>query len=402
VEIQPSFASDPPTPTLSIAMPSRTRKAILFIHDYPPISGGGLARHVIDTAELLGLAYDCSIVTSRVKDHFADDSNTASSYEKIQIQHLSLLGIFRLLLSLNKFDALVVNCTYSLKRFTVLSLLLNKYIMKRTIFVLHTDREHIRYNRFSFFHPVVASVLVKLHDWIVTRGAACVTFSDEQRQRLESSGVKNALCLPMFIKIDERHENAFKVRLLKKNGVGKTVGFAGEFSAIKGADRLPALRRYLPKSINMKLCGEGPLRKKLVQYERELHCHSYGLFEVIEFVNPDLMFRFFTSIDLLIVPSRTETLCRTAVEAMACGVPVVAAPVGGLKQLVSAAFGEDHLVNFDQAEVAAKVISNMMDYDDIMRRKGARARGWVIDNYNKYSSGWIKLVSDVVEGRNIP
>jgi D-inositol-3-phosphate glycosyltransferase len=42
-----------------------------------------------------------------------------------------------------------------------------------------------------------------------------------------------------------------------------------------------------------------------------------------------------TSVDVVVVPSRTETFGLVAVEAQACGTPVVAARVGGLAHAVA-------------------------------------------------------------------
>ena len=66
--------------------------------------------------------------------------------------------------------------------------------------------------------------------------------------------------------------------------------------------------------------------------------------------------RFYRAADIFVLPTVYEAFCRAAHEAAACGLPVVAPPVNGIRELV----GEDEagiLVGRDSAEVAQSLIA---------------------------------------------
>jgi D-inositol-3-phosphate glycosyltransferase len=62
-----------------------------------------------------------------------------------------------------------------------------------------------------------------------------------------------------------------------------------------------------------------------------------GLFDAVQFVDPQphhMLSTWYRAADVVVVPSRSESFGLVALEAAACGVPVVAADVGGLRTLV--------------------------------------------------------------------
>ena len=65
--------------------------------------------------------------------------------------------------------------------------------------------------------------------------------------------------------------------------------------------------------------------------------HELGLTDRVRFVEPQphhLLSTYYRAADVCLVPSRSESFGLVALEAGACGTPVVAADVGGLSTLV--------------------------------------------------------------------
>lgn len=123
------------------------------------------------------------------------------------------------------------------------------------------------------------------------------------------------------------------------------VAFVGRLQAAKGPDiavraaaRLaadPTLRRRLRLVICGGTSGSGPASKP----ELLALAHAFGISEQVTFVDalpqPELA-KLYQAADVTLVPSRTESFGLVAVESQACGTPVVAAEVGGLRTAVAA------------------------------------------------------------------
>lgn len=106
----------------------------------------------------------------------------------------------------------------------------------------------------------------------------------------------------------------------------RRVAFVGRLSAEKGPDLFCALAAQAPPGLQWHVYGDGPMRK-------ELEARHAG---VVTFhgVVPDFN-DVWPSIGLLAMPSRFEGLPYSALEALACGVPILASRVGGLPDAVN-------------------------------------------------------------------
>lgn len=87
------------------------------------------------------------------------------------------------------------------------------------------------------------------------------------------------------------------------------------------------------KNIRLKIAGKGNQEEKLKSLAKKL-----GISECIEwlgFVSPaENVVKTFNSFDIAVVPSLAESFGVSAVEAQACGIPVIVSDVGGLPETV--------------------------------------------------------------------
>ncbi|MEN8162007.1 MAG: glycosyltransferase family 1 protein [Myxococcota bacterium] len=114
----------------------------------------------------------------------------------------------------------------------------------------------------------------------------------------------------------------------------------GRLAPEKNLESLAWVMDALPGA-RLALVGDGPDRARLERAFAKLPVHFAG------FLRGDELAAAYASADVFVMPSTTETLGFVALEAMASGVPVVAADAGGLRDLVHP--GENGLL-FDPAE----------------------------------------------------
>lgn len=106
--------------------------------------------------------------------------------------------------------------------------------------------------------------------------------------------------------------------------VARTVGFVGRLSSEKGPDLFCRIAQATP-AMPFEMFGDGPMRAEL-----EAMAGGQVRFHGVE-TRPA---RIWPQIGLLLMPSRAEGLPMAALEAMAAGIPVAAAAVGALPDVI--------------------------------------------------------------------
>jgi len=122
---------------------------------------------------------------------------------------------------------------------------------------------------------------------------------------------------------------------------GPVLLFVGRIQPLKGLDVAVATlaglsRRYQDAQLLVVGGVSGPQgQKELQRFEDSVQ--RYGLQDRVKLVPPQphhLLSTYYRAADVCLVPSRSESFGLVALEAAACGVPVVASDVGGLTTLV--------------------------------------------------------------------
>jgi N-acetyl-alpha-D-glucosaminyl L-malate synthase BshA len=114
------------------------------------------------------------------------------------------------------------------------------------------------------------------------------------------------------------------------------------------------VRRRVPSKLVM--VGDGPERPRAVERAEELGVSDHVIFLGKHLSVDELL----ACADLFLLPSESESFGLAALEAMACGAPVIATRAGGLPEVVSgeAGFLLDVGDVDGMGEVAARVLSD--------------------------------------------
>jgi D-inositol-3-phosphate glycosyltransferase len=224
--------------------------------------------------------------------------------------------------------------------------------------------------------------------------AICVSCTEEERQfvslygqppgdlEIVAPGVEHAFFAPGD-KGGARHALFLPTGSLP---TGPVLLFVGRIQPLKGVDvAVQALAQLRRKDATLIIVGgasgdDGDTELQRVQDLIDEH----GLREQVRFVEPQahhMLSTYYRAADVVVVPSRSESFGLVALEAAACGTPVVASAVGGLLTLVD--HGRNgYLVADRQPEDFARyindildnpVLANQMSYEAAM---GARRYTW--------------------------
>ena len=153
--------------------------------------------------------------------------------------------------------------------------------------------------------------------------------------------------------------------------------FVGRIQPLKGVDvALRALAALEDQRTTLVVVG-GPSGPSGPSESERLHAlvGQLGLRERVVFVPPqphDALADFYRAADVCVVPSRSESFGLVALEAAACGTPVVAAAVGGLRSLVDDGV-TGFLVEGHEAADYAVPLSLLLSDRDLAREMGEAA-----------------------------
>jgi D-inositol-3-phosphate glycosyltransferase len=181
--------------------------------------------------------------------------------------------------------------------------------------------------------------------------------------------------------------------------------FAGRIERLKGIDTLfravAILKQRRPdwdwSNICVSVIGGDPSEEGQRENEEMGRLHDLrdelGLQDLIAFLgarDQDALHFYFSAAELLVMPSHYESFGMVALEAMACGTPVIASDVGGLTTLVQDG-KNGYRVKVNDAEAMARAIEKLMDNEALRRRMGHRASCYAED----YS--WPKVVDKLID-----
>jgi glycosyltransferase involved in cell wall biosynthesis len=181
---------------------------------------------------------------------------------------------------------------------------------------------------------------------------------------------------------DKREDNGFSILAV------------GRMTPVKGypvlLEAFAEFTRCLEKPTCLTIVGDGLLRPALEAQAAELGIASQVRF--IGAVAPEQVPAYYQASDLFCLPSFSEGLPCVAVEAMACGKPVVASNVGGVSEVVDDQSGIMVAPGDPKALSQALLAATSRNWDpDIIRHKIVEEFSW-----SRWTEKIFKLIKNVL------
>jgi glycosyltransferase involved in cell wall biosynthesis len=332
--------------------PQETNSSLLLLNNQkaknskrtsPPIS----VLHLISTRGL----YGAERVLINLTEHY--DTNYFRSITTILLDERDPAHDFISVLKKQGLSCLVIPCKkwFDLQAYKQV----RKALLDQNIEILHCHEMKGRLYGLLLSKSLNIPILTTHHNWVCNKisttffealDAIYIRFIDRiipvshtvfqtlRKIHIPASRMKviiNGLDTNIFNK-DPSETNKLRHSLDIADGI-KIIGMAGRISIEKGPRFFLEAAKILLKSIgniSFVIAGDGPLKDKMEEYAKSL-----GIKEHIAFAGFQYDIKtFYGLIDILIMPSLSEGMPMTLMEAMAMGVPAIASRVGGIPDII--------------------------------------------------------------------
>jgi D-inositol-3-phosphate glycosyltransferase len=228
----------------------------------------------------------------------------------------------------------------------------------------------------------------------------------QQLVRFYGAGSSRIRIVPPGVDLSRFHpiEQSYAKSVIGIEAGHRMILFTGRIERLKGIDNVVRAMAILHQRradwdwgrMCVSVIGGDPSEEGLRENGEMARLHELrdelGLSELITFLgarDQDTLQYYYAAADVLVMPSHYESFGMVALEAMACGTPVIASDVGGLSTLVQDG-KTGFRVKVNDPEALAKAIERLMDNEARRRRMGHSAACYAED----YS--WQKVVDKLV------
>lgn len=210
---------------------------------------------------------------------------------------------------------------------SLITTVVSKLLGKETILILRGSmlkEEQVRKVLFSGHRRLLRRLNLALSDRIITYSKGVIT-----QWKLEKYRNKVLVAPYLFIDFDK-----FDVEkpLSERDSV---VGYIGRLSPEKGianfVEAVPEIVKASP-DVRFLMVGDGKLQDKIERYVKQSNLNDKV--RLAGRVSRDKVPGYLNQLKLLAIPSYSEGLPKVMLEAMACGTPVLATPVGSIPDVI--------------------------------------------------------------------
>ncbi|MCC6019040.1 MAG: glycosyltransferase [Candidatus Verstraetearchaeota archaeon] len=147
-------------------------------------------------------------------------------------------------------------------------------------------------------------------------------------------------------------------------------------------------------AIRVVIWGDGVLKDQVEQYINKNNLSA--IVQLKNFVDSHEVPKMLNKIKLLVIPSYSEGLPNMLLEAMACGTPVLATPVGGIPDVVKE--GETgFLLKSNNPEHIAERVIELLNKPELLEKVSISSHNYIKKSfsYEKTLENWQKILSKI-------
>ena len=219
--------------------------------------------------------------------------------------------------------------------------------------------------------------------WFHNSGLRTYCPSNAIREELEEKGFRNTRIWSRGVDMTRFNPARRRTAMRERFGAGPdtvVVAYVGRIAAEKGLATAAAAMRRLEtdKSMRFVVVGEGPYEKRMRALSPESAMFTGRL-------SGDALSEAYASADIFVFPSTTDTFGQVLLEAMASGVPVVAADAGPTREVVGEAgrfvrAGDDTALAAELRKLARDPMARVRMSAAALRAASARSWSSVFDD----------------------
>ena len=314
-------------------------KVLMINYEFPPIGGGGAKATFKISYELARMGLDVYVLTSKFRDAKTEETISGIRIFRVPVKRKRVdfastpemftfvLSAFPTLLNLLKREKIDIIHTFFGLPCGALSFFAKKFF--QTPYIIRMGGSDVpRFNPYRFKTSFKALKPPLLKIW--QNAATLVAVSDGLRRlALKADPKANIIVIPNGVDIEK-----FKPMLIPKSKENHIL-FVGRLDSYRKGVQflLQALKKLNEKKLPCKLTviGDGPYRPRLEKIARDLNLKNI---EFLGYIPNKRLPIYYNQADVFVLPSCSEGMSNVILEAMACGLPVIATSVGGNPELV--------------------------------------------------------------------
>ena len=249
----------------------------------------------------------------------------------------------------------------------------------------HTDfNYYLQYYDLDF----LSKYLWKYMNWFHRPFKKTFVPTNETLEQLKREGFMNLEIWPRGVDASLYHPYYDKLTVRQKYGIRKKylLLYVGRLAPEKDVGKLLEIAKLLPNEINEQvqwlIVGDGPMRTQL-----QNHAQPNMLFT--GFLKGEELAELYSTAELFVFPSPTETFGNVVLESLASGTPVIGTNSGGVKNIIQNNT-TGYLCKMGDAQDFANSITYLLNKHSLRRQMGFEGRHYAL------SQKWDKIFDELL------